>query len=269
MITKSHLLGIEKVFSSVKYFFLSFPCTLLAQVGVNTQEPQSSLDVNGSLLLRDELKLGTNSGAAGQVLVSQGDQSPTWADYELETLETGDYVLTNIRMKNDTVGLVLTQDYSTGVKYDDPLTNAWTVLEGVSSDISIKKNLNRVIYTLQSVLQSPYPETTDLPSANYLNVVCGVFIGKKGDDRSNFKLTTAREGIVLGNHYPQVAFILIASSSDVPAGDYEVLFAFQRRGGTTSLSSLDLYVGQGFGTVSNNFMNRTVARVDVFEPNDK
>lgn len=57
----------------------------------------------------------------------------------------------------------------------------------------------------------------------------------------------------------------------MPAGEYEIVFAFQRRGGSSSLSSLDLYVGQGLpasiSDVSNDFMNRTVARVDVFETN--
>ena len=258
-------------------YLLYLPCIIFAQVGINTTKPQASLDVNGSILLRGALVLGTDPGAAGQVLVSQGEkEQPKWGTYELETIETGDYVLTNIEMKEDRNGLTLdkTKDQTAPVKFDEFFSNKWTVIEGVSSTINIKQNTNRVIYTIQTVIQSPYSGSTGLPSNNYLNVLCGIFIGIEGEDPSTYKLTAVREGVVKGNHYPQLGFTIISSSSNVPAGKYKVLFAFQRRGGSDSLASLDLYIGQGFKTgssynVSNEFMNKTTARVDVFEPNDR
>lgn len=108
------------------------------------------------------MKLRTNPGKDGQVLISQGaDNPPIWADFQLETIDTGDYILTNLEMKDDRTGLVLgkNEDYSFTVNYGDALNSSWTVLEGISSNITIGKNENRVIYTFQTVLQSPYDAT--------------------------------------------------------------------------------------------------------------
>lgn len=266
-----------------KNFFLSLficlPSFISAQVGINTTKPRASLDVNGDMQIRGELRVGTDTdpnvaaGKIGQVLTSQGPSSaPKWTDFKLTPVFNSDYTLVDAQIKTDRVGLVLNTDYDNVTTTNEVLNSSWTVIEGLTTDISVQNKINEIIYTLQTVVQSSNGDATRAGYDKSINFACGVFIGKKGADRSTFTLTSQRKGIIQGNHYPQYPLILVSSSENLEVGEYQLLFAFQRRGGTTALTSLPLYVGRGFDTnssynVSNNFMNESLVRVDIFEYN--
>ncbi len=97
----------------MKKLLLSFVCALfwgiaLAQVGINTDSPQTELDVNGSIQLRNELQVDGNPGTPGQIYFSQGD-SPAdlndWKNVNVPFLEEGQYQLVNTYAVKDEVGI--------------------------------------------------------------------------------------------------------------------------------------------------------------------
>src|SRR5690606_4470194 len=81
------------------YFILVLLCQIVilhAQLGVGTEQPQTELDVNGDVTLREELRLGGTStttgdaGQYGQVLFSQEEShQPIWKFVNVPFLEEG------------------------------------------------------------------------------------------------------------------------------------------------------------------------------------
>lgn len=73
--------------------FLLLQNQVYSQVGINTETPQRTLHVNGSLQIVNELNVGGdasnagNPGVNGQVLVSKGaDSAPEWKTLSIPTL---------------------------------------------------------------------------------------------------------------------------------------------------------------------------------------
>jgi|GEM_PF-1458081 len=82
-----------------------------AQVGINTQTPQTTLDVNGSIQLRNELQVDGNPGTAGQIYFSQGNNPADlndWKNVNVPFLEDGQYQLVNTYAVKDQVGIDFT-----------------------------------------------------------------------------------------------------------------------------------------------------------------
>lgn len=257
-------------------FLLLTSKTLCSQVGINTENPQATLDVNGDFQIRGEFRAGSSTddeiavGKPGQYLMSQGPGlPPTWGDIEMPELETGDYLLAASQFAEDRTGLILTTLGNSSISDGASFDSQWTVLEGLTTEIKVSKNKNRIVFTTQTIPQFNY--AGELQSdVSWAAVLCGVFIGSKGADRSGFKLVAARQGYIRGGHYPQLGFVMISSHDDIPIGEHEVIVAYQRREGSSNLNALPMYIGRGFDTgtgmqINNNFMNKSKIRVDVFE----
>ncbi|SMC70627.1 choice-of-anchor J domain-containing protein [Moheibacter sediminis] len=95
----------------MKKLLLSLCCAMCvtciyAQVGINTQTPQTELDINGSIQLRDELRINGNPGLPGQIYFSRGQISDAeWKTANVTFLEEGQYQLVNTYAKSDQVGI--------------------------------------------------------------------------------------------------------------------------------------------------------------------
>lgn len=77
---------------SLPFIFTFISSISFSQVGINTQTPQKTLHVNGTLQLTNELNVGGTSsttgsaGYSGQVLTSQGDGvPPIWQTLDTNT----------------------------------------------------------------------------------------------------------------------------------------------------------------------------------------
>lgn len=78
----------------------------LAQVGINTESPQSALDVNGNIQIRQEFRINGNPGLPGQIYFSQGPSTiPQWKSANVSFLEDGQYQLVNTYAKSDQIGI--------------------------------------------------------------------------------------------------------------------------------------------------------------------
>lgn len=260
----------------ILFFLLAVNLSMYSQVGINTENPQTTLDINGDFQIRGEFRAGSSTvdsvavGKPGQYLISKGPGlPPAWGDMEMPVLNTGDYVLRDTQFAEDRIGITITGVTTSTLTDGSTLDAQWTVLEGLTTSITTSKDKNRIMLTAQTVIQSPLvPAGT---SDDWSSALCGIFIGTKGAARSTFKLIAVRQGYMKGGHYPQLAFFLSSSYDDLLTGEYDVVVAYQRNGGSASHTDLPLHVGQGFDTgtgtqVANNFMNKSVVRVDVFEP---
>jgi len=263
-------------------YFLISANLIYSQVGIKTEKPTAKLDVNGDLQIRGEFRAGTSTdntiaaGEDGQFLMSQGPGlPPKWGKVDKPKFDTGDYVLKDTQFAQDRTGLELTTLYNSPITEGTLLTNEWSVIEGLTTTITTTKDKNRIMFMCQTVMQSPFDDTKEaLPEGdnNWASALCAIFIGGEGAARSTFKLVAVRQGSIAGGHYPQLAFTLVSSYEDIPTGKYNVVVAYQRRDGTAKMNALPLYFGRGFTTspvqVTNSFMNKSVIRVDVFEPED-
>lgn len=142
-------------------------------VGINTNTPQTTLDVNGTVRVRNAIRLGGvegtigNVGRAGQVITSRGaDTSPVWAAIDSPSLNLG-YGITESITLSDSQGVIFAG--TTGDSTPDRITeltaeyledselsaaNGWVEIAGLSTEITPTKANNRVAVTLQTVAQA-------------------------------------------------------------------------------------------------------------------
>lgn len=152
-----------------------------AQVGINTSSPNASLDVNGDVVLRNELRMGGtnlvngNAGSVDQVLVSQGEgQVPVWKSVSVPFMENTQYKLINTYIKDDQVGLVgltgaATTPATSSIKENITTSTTWKKIQGLSTQLEIKSDKNNTTYQLQTGVEL-------VAAANQtVGFICGIF----------------------------------------------------------------------------------------------
>lgn len=244
-----------------------------SQVGINTKNPQSTLDINGDLTIRNELKVGgtpTTTGNPGQdkqLLVSQGaGASPQWKASKVGFFEAGEYRVVGSGITTDQKGI----DYGNSSTGDGIATSnlgetliqtnpKWTELTDLATTFNIGNADNRVNISFQTGL-----EMSDVGSNDdkYVRFSCGIFIddvlvamradqingvyGKGNKNQSIFTLNYVLQNVTEGSHSLKVGCRRITSS------DTGYYFAIGRT--TTN------------GTqVANNFMLGSILKYDINE----
>ncbi len=253
-------------------FFLCYLNTN-AQVGIETQSPQTALDVNGDLTLRKELRLkGTSStagnpGQDGQVLFSQdGSNEPMWKFVNVPFLEEGQIQLKYSYAVVDEVGI----QFSTGAgdlddvsSLGETLSNAWTEIPGMETEIDVNRPVNRVALMFQSGVEMPNTYNSENTSKYFVRYTCGVFM--------NDELVALRgdqiNGINNKNTKNQGIYTLSYILSDVEVGTHTLKVAC-RKIRTNSGGDYALAIGAPLNTgtnVANNFMLSSNFKIDVME----
>lgn len=73
----------------LRFLFLIGSTFAYSQIGVKTKTPQTELDVNGTMNVKDEIYLGDenngkgNPGKLGDLISSNGDKLPSWKNFDL------------------------------------------------------------------------------------------------------------------------------------------------------------------------------------------
>lgn len=246
---------------------------LSAQVGINTEQPQSHLDINGDLSLRQELLLKGNAttqgnpGQNGQVLFSQdGTQEPMWKFVNVPFIEEGQIQLKYSFATIDEVGILFPTgegDLNPLSNLGDPLDGTWTIIPGLETEIEIQKEQNEVALMFQTGVEMPNVYNPSDTNKRFVKFACGVFqngvlvgiradqingiVKKNAKNQSIFTLSYILGNVSLGTHTFQVACRKISTS---PSGNYE------------------LAIGRPLATnpqVANHFMLGSNLKVDVME----
>lgn len=143
--------------------------TSFSQVGINTETPQKTLHVNGSLQLTRELNVGGNSnssgnsGNSGQALISQGEGlPPVW-----QTL--------NIPDNNDVNSYKLKRVYQTTLNKVSISNNNTSVLLGGINNIKVGSADNFIFVTTQSnTYLGPFTDSSPTFSYRFDFILDGV-----------------------------------------------------------------------------------------------
>ena len=251
----------------IVFFCYIFPSVGHAQsVGVNTNNPQATLDVVGDINLRKDLKVsnldgsGITSGLKGQALVSIGPNlSPEWKDVE-GTRTT--YRIKESIVKTDEVGVIFTDqnkmNITSGFKEDSELTASWKEIVGLKSELTPTDVENRVLITLQTMCH-----TDNFNNVDYLFSI-GIFL--------DGKLRATRPLNLTGSSYVFEPSVLYDSFEDLPMKNnnesYVVQVAVCQRYRNIYDASGSWKVAVGTSATSlnaNNWMNKTSMKIELYE----
>lgn len=203
---------------------LVFSQQFFSQVGIGTDKPNATLDVNGDVALRNELSLGGtdmakgNPGEANQVLVSQGEGlPPTWKYIRAPFVEDGTYKLTNTYLSESEVGI---STFSAGVTGDgvntssigDLIDSKWKKIPNLTTQIEVKFAENKLVYQVQTGI-----EIVGSTAGSTVRFLCGIFKDDKLIALRPDKITTA-----YSNTPTQYMFTLNYSEQNSPIGVYKM-----------------------------------------------
>lgn len=225
-----------------------FSCGTYAQVGINTATPVGTLDINGDLNVRNELRIGGtntvkgNAGTAGMIFHNSSDLTVNdWKNIKVADGQ-GSMSIFFINTLIDQSGATFSGSSGATIPYaeDSAIDNTWIVLSGTQDTFSISKPTNKVVFSFQTTAQ----KTGNGNSSS--GFACGVFL----DD----KLKAVRTDVVLGADGSYKIFNLNATLTNiVPKNNYSVKVACTKR----NLNSGTL--GIGF-PVNTSFLNAAMAQ---------
>lgn len=255
--------------------------TYAQKVGINTDTPQATLDVNGSLRVRKDIKLGNtagtagSSGAEGYGFTSQGaGKSPAWAPMGLD-VSLG-FGITQSTVLNDSIGVMYTDPNAISTLTAEWLedselstANGWTELSNLKAQVIPTKSTNRLVVTLQTAGQS---------RTAALNIDAVFAIGVFLDG----KLKSVRPLHIFGSSMIFAIGTLFDSFENLPPKannePYTVQIATAIRykepslrpgmsGGSISNSDYVVFIGRTMMETynTNNLMNMTTMKLELFE----
>lgn len=245
-----------------------------AQVGIRTDNPQSTLDVNGDIMFRNELKVeGTktasgNGGEYNDILVSQGDgNSPLWKNPKIGFYEEGEYRTTSSFINTSEEGLRFNFNENDNIRTSSlgellvsspPTSSKWKELSpNLTSKFTVEDPKNKINIMFQTGIESG-----NIRNATSQNIkfMCGIFI-----DNILVALRSDQiDGITYKNTNNQSIYTLNYTVNDVAIGEHTLQVGCRRISSTGPDTALA--IGQRLdGSVANNFMLQSVLKFDVNE----
>lgn len=252
--------------------FLFLSKLVSAQIGIGTAMPQSSLDVNGNIMLRKELKVGgskTTDGNVGnynEILVSQGDGSaPLWKNAKVGFYEDGEYRTTSSFINTSEKGLLFDTNSNDGIltsSLGELLVTTSSKWKELSPDLSTKFTVddpkNKINIMFQTGIESG--NTGNAIDQN-IKFMCGIFI-----DNVLVALRADQiDGIPAKGVSNQSIYTLNYTVNDVTKGEHTLKIGCRRI--STIGTNVNLVIGRALdaSTVTNNFMLQSVLKFDVSE----
>jgi len=236
-----------------------------AQVGINTITPQKTLDVNGSLYVRQQMRTGGTStvigspGVSGQLFSVVDGVSDAWKTVQIAN-GTGSLSLFYLNTTKDVTGIQFIQTGSTG-RYDlnssfttstDTSLPNWAYINGTTDSFNITRtdNLSKAVLSFQTTVQITRGagQTWTTGSASY---ACGIFVSK---DSGPFLLKAVRNDVVRGEVGAYRVFNLNVTLDALAVGAYQVKAACTNRnlGNTTAGTLTTLGIGRAVNAATLN-----------------
>lgn len=239
-----------------------------AQLGINTSKPKSTLDVNGDLFIRQEIRMGGtnttagNAGSVGQVLVSQGNGlPPAWRGVSVPFMEDKQYKLINTYLKSDQVGIasanldgVATTPAVSSV--GEKISTIWNKIPGLSFNLDVKSASNNITYQLQSGVELQTNAT-----GKSVRYICGIF-------KNDLLVALRPDALTSIDSAPiEGIYTLNYTESNIPVGTYVIDVAC-RKIYTSDQTNNKLSIGVNIlntNNQSNAFALKSILKVDVAE----
>lgn len=245
----------------INLFFLAIFAN--AQVGINTATPVNTLDINGDLNIRKEIRIGASSatkgtaGAKGTIFHNNASLNVNdWKNVKVAD-GMGSMSLFSMNSTFDKIGAGFTGNNGAISPYPEnmDITANWTVLTGTITTFSVTNTTNKVTFTFQTTAQKTVNANT--PNANAsMSFGCGIFV----DD----KLKAVRTDVLLGADGTNKIFNLNATltNMDIKNG-YTVKVACTKR----NLNGGTIGIGRAVNTeFLNSDMSQSALTTSVLQP---
>lgn len=254
-----------------------FVATLQAQVGINTEKPTSTLDVNGTMHVANGIVLGGDDitqgiqGTEGQIIVSQGNNlPPVWRNITTPIPENGDYFLRSSIARTDLTGGIqlnyTTSDRARRYVSGELISPGWKEFEDFKVEIPASAKPVRVVLNFQSAMQINWENPT---SDSWISFAVGVFLDNPKTGETT--LQAVRTGNCSGVSYPQQLFTMTVTLDNLPVDQINTLrvFGIRRNQGSNMTDPNQYYIVMGNdlpgSPVDNSLLKRASLRVDIFE----
>ncbi len=257
--------------------FISFLLVCLcfaasAQVGINTNAPNATLDVNGDVSIREKIYVGGNQGTPGnpgvdgQVLVSQGPGlPPKWLTLNIPDANQNYYLIYNNTFEDQT-GVSFTSGetsgnnlYTKGTNYSS--LSSWKKISGMTQTFDIYSEENKTYFTFETVAQLGTSGSGNLLDA--VDFACGIFIDGKLE---GVRVNTVEQPS--SSYGPFRTLTMLHVSENLSVGTHTLDVACTRRANYSTSSSLG--IGRAVNTSNlNDFMAKSTMKVEVFEIPDE
>ncbi|WP_300691452.1 hypothetical protein [Chryseobacterium sp.] len=267
----------KKILSTL---FLAMGLLLSAQVGIKTETPRSTLDVNGDINFRNKIAVfdatdnSVFQGNNDQLLVSRGEGlPPVWKSLRIPEYEANKFYLIYNNSFSDKVGATFTNADDSSVTYnsrgaaftkgkDYSTLTKFKKIDGLSQVITVFSTQSKAYFLFETVVQanfSPVGSGTN-PTDNSIDYACGIFVDNK--------LVNLRQRNIKANNasYPFITHTQIGIVENLSKGDHNVSVACTRLG-SYDASNIGLAIGTyaaGTGNI-NSFIAQSSLKVDVYE----
>jgi len=218
------------------------------QVGIQTEKPQSELDINGDMNVSGKVYTsGTDNsigdpGSKNKALTSNGDNAAvTWEEVKIPLGYEGGLYLTTVEAISDTSGLNLAKSGSGIYNEFSSLDSEWKEIPGLTKAVTVSYPNNKIHVQFQTTAQINFTG-----SASF---ACGVFV--------NNQLRGARVDVVKGPSGSYNVFNINTSLDNLTTGNYT--FKIACRGRTYSPDSENSRVAIGSSNISSN-LNPSMAQ---------
>lgn len=259
-----------KIFNKILLINLVFiSSSLFAQVGVNTDTPRATLDVQGDLEIRGKIYLGGNEttigslGEVGSVLVSQGaNQPPTWKVLRRPEFKPETYLLVNYEASNTESGLRLNNGSTNRALYTKDMALSSFLagsgnggeITGLTKTFTVKNSVNKIGIVFETVAH-----ISSETRFHGVDFACGVFVDNQLKGVRAYTLNQPNQ-----NTWPFYTFTLLASAENLPVKEYTAKVVCKRRASIQGYSG-PLGVGEAVYNNINNFMAQSTLRIEVLE----
>lgn len=242
---------------------LLFGNIVFSQVGIETDTPQTTLDIDGDVNVSGSIYIGGENISAGnnnQLITSGGDSAaaswtdktiPLGMDSSLNTSFMNSYKDSNgVEFDNSSAGH--TEPYALNDLLDSSV--GWKELTDLESQFTISKSENRVNLFFQTMVQ--------FQGSSLASYACGYFINDDMTNRNNFRLKGVRTGIMLP---PSGSFNIFNKNSttiNLAPETYTVKIACIKRNisGDNKIS-----IGKPLTDDLNSYMSESTLNITVLE----
>lgn len=204
---------------------LVISCPVMGQVGVNTTNPVTTLDVNGDINVTGKIHVsGTDSalgdpGDKNKALTSNGTTNDvSWEEVKIPVGYEGGLYLTAVEALNDRVGLNLFQTGSTTYAQNESLSGNWTEIPGLTKQITVSHSVNKVHVQFQTTAQMNF--------AGSASFSCGIFLDNQ--------LKGTRVDIIRGSAGSYNVFNINSSFNNISVGNHTFKVACRGRNYTST-----------------------------------
>ncbi|WP_326981854.1 hypothetical protein VUJ46_16690 [Chryseobacterium sp. MYb264] len=253
--------------------YVSIGLSLSAQVGIKTDTPKSTLDVNGDVNLRGKLAVSNTTNAVlsegtnDQILVSQGPGSaPIWKTLRIPEYEPNKFYLIFNNSYADRTGVTFSRNEvsgngnsrSTSLVKDADLNSLsrFKKIPGVSSQsFTVFSEKSKTYFQFETVVQANFP-SNDSPDIS-IDYACGIFVDDKLVNlrQRNLKASSAASTFITHNQ--------IGMAENLAKGPHTVSVACSRLRSFNTNATL----GIGINVAENidDFITQSSLKVDVYE----